>query len=64
MHLPAATAAPCDASLQGLVFDALPASLAGNGTRQLEVLDLSGSAVLGGSLPAVYSSWSNLTKFK
>jgi hypothetical protein len=50
--------------LQGLVFNALPDALAGNGTRQLEVLDISGRAVLGGSLPAAYSSWSNLTVFK
>lgn len=46
------------------MFSSLPAALAGNGTRQLEVMDLSGNAVMGGVLPAEFAGWSNLTVFQ
>ncbi|WIA22988.1 hypothetical protein OEZ86_009906 [Tetradesmus obliquus] len=49
---------------KGLIFNSLPAALAGNGTRQLEVMDLSGSTVMGGVLPAEFAGWSNLTVFR
>jgi hypothetical protein len=52
------------APLQGMMFSSLPAALLGNGTRQIEVLDLSENAVLGGVLPTEYASWSNLTVFR
>jgi hypothetical protein len=48
--------------IQGMVFRSLPAGLANN--TLLEVLDLSGSTVLTGSLPAEYSVWTNLTVFR
>lgn len=43
-------------------FNVLPAALAQ--TTVLEVLDLSYSSVLGGTLPTEFSSWLNLTVFK
>jgi hypothetical protein len=57
-------AAAVAANLQGMMFNYLPAALAGNGTTQLEVLDLSGNTVMGGELPAAFAGWTNLTVFK
>jgi hypothetical protein len=50
------------AALQGLLFSSLPPGL-GNGTV-LEVFDLWGSQVLGGTLPSEYSTWTNMGVFK
>lgn len=48
--------------MQDLAFSSLPPGLA-NGTM-LEVFDLWGSSVLGGSLPAEYSTWNRLSVFR
>eukprot|EP00775_Hariotina_reticulata_P011530 gene11530-11673_t len=51
-----------DMSNQGFQFSMLPDELALS--TQLEVVDLSGNNILGGSLPQNYSAWGNLTQFR
>lgn len=49
-------------ALQGLWFSSLPPGLS-NGTV-LEVFDLWGNQIMGGTLPSEYSTWTNLGVFK